>query len=274
MKYSVIIPSYNHSRYIGEAIQSVLNQTLPPYEIIIIDDGSKDASVAICEEWVSRDRRIKLVVQDNTGAHAAINRGLKMSKGDYIAILNSDDVYETNRFEVLLKNVTLDWDIAGSKLSFIDSESRIIPTTRWLKKAVIANRLFGNNIISLAYANYFMTTSNFLFKRSLLDRIGFFNDYRYCHDLDFLIRASRETRVLYIDQSLLRYRFHQTNTVREGVDKVLTEAWTVIVKNLNGFSSYKRRFLTGVLALVAILNSQFCFFSKAYKVIQSGDIKQ
>jgi glycosyltransferase involved in cell wall biosynthesis len=84
---SVVIPSYNHRHYIGEAIQSVLGSTMQDFEIVVVDDGSVDDSVNVIEQI--NDRRIKLIRQSNRGAHAAINTGVAAASAPWIAILNS-----------------------------------------------------------------------------------------------------------------------------------------------------------------------------------------
>src|SRR5260370_19546812 len=96
-KIACVIPSYNHARYVQEAIESVLRQSLPPDRLIIIDDGSSDESVKRIRTF--NDQKIQLIEQENQGAHAALNRGLALAnKSDFIAILNSDDRYHQARF--------------------------------------------------------------------------------------------------------------------------------------------------------------------------------
>src|ERR1700722_10201997 len=96
-KIACVIPSYNHARYISEAILSVIRQTLPPERLVIVDDGSADNSVEVVR--AIKDSRIHLVVQENQGAHAALTRGLELSKDcDFVSVLNSDDRYHPERF--------------------------------------------------------------------------------------------------------------------------------------------------------------------------------
>ena len=97
---SVIVPLYNHEKYIEQAIQSVVSQTYQSWELIIIDDGSSDLSVKKARTYT--DRRIHLYGQENQGAHHAINRGLSMAEGEYLAILNSDDKYEPERLSKMV----------------------------------------------------------------------------------------------------------------------------------------------------------------------------
>jgi glycosyltransferase involved in cell wall biosynthesis len=96
-EFSVVIPSYNHASYLAEAVNSVLNQSLSDLELIVVDDGSTDQSLVVLSGF--KDPRLRIFQQDNQGAHAAINRGLREACGKYLAILNSDDVYHPQRLE-------------------------------------------------------------------------------------------------------------------------------------------------------------------------------
>lgn len=96
---SIITPMYNGARYISETIDSVLKQTYPYWEMIIIDDGSKDNGVEIVKKYMERDKRIMLIQQTNKGSAAARNNGIREAKGRYIALLDADDLWEPNFLE-------------------------------------------------------------------------------------------------------------------------------------------------------------------------------
>ena len=122
MLISIVIPSYNHSKYICECISSVIAQTFRNFELIIVDDGSQDNSLDLIKSF--NDNRIKLFCQENQGAHHAINRGLQLSSGDYITILNSDDVFYPNRIAECLKAISHEnCDLVCSYINVIDAES-------------------------------------------------------------------------------------------------------------------------------------------------------
>ena len=91
---SVIMPAYNVAPYIGEAIESVLNQTFDDLELLIVDDGATDGSDVIADLYASRDRRIRVIRQANAGISAARNHGLRVASSPVIAVLDSDDVWE------------------------------------------------------------------------------------------------------------------------------------------------------------------------------------
>ncbi len=101
-KVSIIIPTYNSSDCINRCIRSVLEQSYSDIEVIIIDDGSNDDSLAICDEAASKDSRIKVFSQPNSGASSARNRGLDIATGEYVMFVDSDDWIESNMLDRMM----------------------------------------------------------------------------------------------------------------------------------------------------------------------------
>lgn len=100
---SVIVPVYNIEKYIVECIESLVNQTYKNLQIILIDDGSKDSSGKICDDYAKRDSRIIVIHQLNAGAAAAKNSGLRKASGEYLAFVDSDDYIELDTFSQTVK---------------------------------------------------------------------------------------------------------------------------------------------------------------------------
>lgn len=90
-KISVIIPVYNAEKYVAYCIEGILHQKFDDIEVVIIDDGSKDNSLVICNEYAKKDSRIRVISQENQGVSAARNKGIELAKGEYIAFIDSDD---------------------------------------------------------------------------------------------------------------------------------------------------------------------------------------
>jgi len=225
---SVIIPLYNHVRYIREAVASVLAQGKIVGELIVIDDGSTDGSVAIMRDLTRADPRIRFSLQTNQGAPATINAGLNQAIGTHLTILNSDDVYLPNRLTRLVEALTIDEgaDLAASALQFVDGEGALIDNP-WYGEALNFYKLTHDLGISLINSNFLMTTSNFLFRRRLIEEIGQFAPLRYAHDLDFALRAAaRRRRLAFVDLPLMSYRMHSTNTIKEDPARTRFE-WAV-----------------------------------------------
>ena len=93
---SIIIPIYNQEKYLEDCLESVKNQDLDKYEVILIDDGSTDNSKMICETFVKKNNNFRYFYQQNAGLGAARNTGLSYAKGKYVLFLDSDDAYEQN----------------------------------------------------------------------------------------------------------------------------------------------------------------------------------
>lgn len=242
-KLSVIIPSYNHEKYISKAIDSVLGQTYHNLELIIIDDGSKDNSVSIIKGY--KDNRITFVEQENRGAHHAINRGLSIATGEYLAILNSDDIYEDNRFEIMIDEMEKDDDIGfmcsyiqviddkGKKLGIKEGWRNMEP---WLvPHPELSYKNTTNFKLNLIMTNFTSTTSNFLFTRKLYEKIGGMRNLRFAHDWDFALRAAEVTECVLIEKPLMQYRVHNSNTISTNRKWMLFEIAWMWAANLERF---------------------------------------
>ncbi|HVP88667.1 MAG TPA: glycoside hydrolase family 99-like domain-containing protein [Casimicrobiaceae bacterium] len=217
---SVVMPAYNHERYVVTAINSILAQTHRDLEIVAVDDGSRDATGALLDDCAVRCRSHALTVvhQSNAGAHEAINHGIALARGDVIAIINSDDRYAPTRLERLLAE--MDRRGAGfafSRTLYIDDDGRPVadtdPYVSHIRRAIAAAAEAPDLLFTLVYSNIAVSTGNFVFRRQLVEKIGGFCAMRVCHDWDFLLAASYETPLVFIDEPLYEYRLHESNTV-------------------------------------------------------------
>lgn len=123
-KVSVIVPVYKAERYIAETIQSILNQTYQNFEIVVVDDGSPDRSVEICEQFA--DPRIRIIRQQNRGLPGARNTGVRHAQGDYISILDADDLWLPEKLEKHVNhlNTSPEVGLSFSYSAFIDAEGK------------------------------------------------------------------------------------------------------------------------------------------------------
>jgi hypothetical protein len=219
VRCAVVIPSFNHARYVGAALESALTQTRAPERIVVVDDGSSDDSAAVIGAFAGRG--VELLVQENAGAHAALNRAVARAAEDceVVAILNSDDLYEPRRLEVCLAHLASrpDLGVVCSELRVIDGAGQPLaedaPRRRWFE---VAWSLGAAGDLSLAewlgMVNFPATTSNVVARaRDLLAHP--FRPYRYCHDYAFLLESALRGRLGVVDEPLLRYRVHDANTI-------------------------------------------------------------
>ena len=229
MRLAVVIPVYNHGRYIAAGLESVLSQTRPPDRVIVIDDGSKDDSLAVCQAFQSRG--VEVIGRENRGAHATINELIGMASQDceLISILNSDDQYAPQRFEKCLPVFESDpaAAVVTTGLVQMDDDDRPLPPDhprgQWLR--AVWSR-WGEPDLDLAewmgQANFVVTTSNVIARREFLHTHPF-KPYRFNHDSYFLSQAALRGRLRVVDGPHILYRVHATNTINTAPAPLLRE---------------------------------------------------
>lgn len=241
---SVVMPVFNHEKFVGEAIESVLNQTYKNLELIIIDDGSSDGSINIIKSY-EKDSRIKFIAQENAGAHNAINRGLGISNGEYLAIINSDDVFEINRFEIMINEMNSDSSLGFlcSYITIIDDHGKKLGVKEgwhnmepWLvPHPELSYKTKDDFALNLLMTNFTSTTSNFLFRRSVYEINGGMRNLRFAHDWDFALRIAQNTKCKIIEKPLMRYRVHGNNTISSNRKWMLFEIVWMWATNLERY---------------------------------------
>lgn len=222
-RVSVVVPVYNHEKYIVQALRSVIEQDHDQIEIICIDDGSRDSSVLEMLELArERHRHITIVPKTNAGAHNALNSGIDMVTGDLIMFLNSDDVYPADRvgtFTRLFERLGSPTDFWGfSGVAFIDADGlpvnpadlgvgHLSHYTEHATHGGWASEL-------LAWHNVALTSGNIVTTAPLLKQVGGFSDYAMVHDWDMVLRLLAVTEPVIVDGALYAYRIHGSNTFR------------------------------------------------------------
>lgn len=239
--FSVVVPLYNHKHYIEAALGSVLDQSLKPHEVVVVDDGSQDGGCELAEETLRGVRNARVVRQENRGAHNALNRAIELSTGSHIAVLNSDDIFKPYKLERCARLFRADSTInlIIGRVGIIDSNGHAVAhneTTEWLDRSYAFFRQCGSLPLALLNENFGVTTSNFVFTRDLWKAAGGFKNLRYCHDLDFLMAASRFGTPMFDERGgqHISYRVHATNTIKETLEKVHLEIAAVIASALDG----------------------------------------
>jgi glycosyltransferase involved in cell wall biosynthesis len=218
MDFSVVVPCYNHERYVATCLQSIDAQDVDGLEIIVIDDGSKDGSWTAIEAFKFNPRhKVKRIRTPNRGAHAALNLGIAQSSGKWIALCNSDDLFGPGRLSALRQAATESGArFAFSKVWYVDGDGRDVTSSSGyaaeLKEKQDAITTFPSVGWSLIPTNVAISTGNFFFERSLVAEVGAFRPYRLVHDWDFVLRALLLTEPIYVPQSLYGYRLHGTNS--------------------------------------------------------------
>lgn len=220
---SVIITSYNYESFIGQAIQSLLDQTYRDLEVIVVDDGSTDGTRAVLEGF---GERIRCIYQANQGKSAALNRGLAASQGSYLAFLDSDDCWLPDSLEARLAAFQADPEVGVvyGRAQIIDAAGRLQPQTIGAPE-----RYPGKTFRSLLYGN-FIPFLTFMVRRECFERAGMFFDPTFgtTNDWELHLRLSRVCRFRYLDQPLACWRLHSANW--SGNPAVMAEQMTQVVK--------------------------------------------
>ena len=203
---SIITPCYNGEKYISKTIESVLNQTYSNWEMIIVDDGSKDRSATIVKGYQEKDARIKFLQQANAGSAAARNNGIKHAEGRYIALLDADDVWKNNflqeQIEFMKKKNTI---CVFSSYDRIDENSEPIQHTTKAKPFITKKDMRVMNQIGCLTGLYDASKYGKVYLKEELNSIR--DDYAYWYDI-----VSLENKAYGNPKSLAMYRVLNDST--------------------------------------------------------------
>lgn len=201
MLVSIITPTYNREDFIAVAIDSVLAQTMPDFELLIVDDGSTDNSRALIETYINKDSRVKYFYQQNQGQSVARNLALKEAKGDYICFLDSDNYWPADRLEKSLAAFAAhpEADIIYGDCITINEHGDIISYDNMKRySGRIAARLLKDNFISMN-----TTTTR---RKCFNEMGGMSGKRRVADDYDLWLKFSAKYTFQYIPEYLAYYR--------------------------------------------------------------------
>ena len=211
-KVSIIIPTYNRAKLLSRAIKSVLDQTFKDFELIIVDDGSTDNTRQAVERFQKRDSRIKYIWQENSGAPARPkNTGIKNAKGNYIAFLDDDDEWLSEKLEKqleLFEGLESDLGFVGCNILVINESNKKI--WREYKIPRYSSQIFFEELLE---GNFILTSSSIMIKKEVLDKIGLFDEnLKFGDDWDLWLRISKKYRFAFVPDFLVKYYIHQGST--------------------------------------------------------------
>lgn len=223
---SVVIPTYNRSVLLERALDSVLAQTLPADEIIVVDDGSTDNTVSMLK---SRYPGVNLITQDNRGVSAARNAGIEAARHDWIALLDSDDVWHQNKLEKQLQglNNSPEYLICHSDETWIRNGFRVNQMNKHKK--------VGGYIFQHCLPLCVISPSAVMIHHLLFDEIGLFDEtLPACEDYDLWLRLCSRYPVLYIEEALVtKYGGHDDQLSRQywGMDRFRIQTLNKIISS-------------------------------------------
>jgi len=251
---SIILPVFNGEDFLEETLKSIENQSYKNFEVIIINDASKDNTKEIAEKFCNRDARFKIFNNDiNLKLPKSLNKGHNIAKGDLITWTSHDNILKPNFLKVLkeslLKNnvdfVYSDYDIINCDGSLKRKHNTIKP----------ANVLFGN-----------VVGASFLYKKTLFDKVGEYDVNLFLvEDYDFWLRACKEHNFFHVKANLYKYRLHENS-----LTKNISENTEFNIKHKNGLKKMYSNLFSGIQSEI---NYAELFFQLYYNNISSSRIK-
>lgn len=213
---SVVLPAFNAQEYIEEAINSILNQTIEDFEILVIDDGSTDDTHKIVEKMAGEDYRIKLLTNEkNMGLIYTLNRGLEEATGEYIARMDADDISLPERFERQIEYLKDNPDVwlCSVIVEFFGAKSEV-KNYYYSPEETKAELLYHNGV---SHPGYMM-------RRELIKNEGhrYHPEYLHAEDYEFVVNVARTHEVGIVPKRLLLYRIHENQV--SGVNSDITAA--------------------------------------------------
>jgi glycosyltransferase involved in cell wall biosynthesis len=229
-KISIIIPVYNAEKYLEKCINSVILQSLRSCEIILINDGSKDSSLAICKEFAKRDNRIIVIDKENGGVSSARNAGLEQATGEYIAFVDSDDWIDESIYTSIFEKFGEQFDIAISGIVYKglkeEKEDISFLEEEYVDDSIKMNLMprfyfYGKGFQKKTIGGH---TPKMLFKRDLIDGIKFSTEVRYVEDLLFCLTCLHRAKKVVVNKNYhYFYRRNCGSTTEKYIDNFVCD---------------------------------------------------
>jgi len=218
-KISVIIPTYNRMTYVCTAIDSVLAQTYKDYEIIVVDDGSKEDIKGLLSKYGDK---IRYIYQENKGLSGARNTGIRNMKGEWAAFLDDDDIWYPSKLQIQMDYIkeNPEIDMVSTKADVIDMQGNKLNKVKPMSEVELhfEGLLEGNHVV----------IPSALVKKSSLEHYGGFDEQlRCCEDYEIWLRmTAQNAKIAYIDQALIQYRMTDGQLSQQSLKMRLAGVYT------------------------------------------------
>lgn len=223
---SVVIPSFNHEKYLYQCLKSISDQTYENIELVIVDDCSTDGSFNFVQNLLKtpfsrRFARVDITRnEENQGAHHTINTGISRSKGKLITVINSDDEFHPQRLTKIIDEMrSADTDLGFSLVDIINDNEPgftedLLPFIQFTVRQLLDVQFDVTLGFGLLRKNLAVSTGNLVFSRDLYSRIGGFLSLKYCHDWDFVLQSLYYCEPAVVSLPLYHYRLHPQNSFK------------------------------------------------------------
>jgi glycosyltransferase involved in cell wall biosynthesis len=222
------MPNYNKSKFIASAIESVLSQTMPDLELLVVDDASTDDSAGIVENLSRKDTRVSLLRQPiRKGVSHCRNVGIRESRASTVAFLDSDDLYAPNSLELMYRAIADSPSpvVVYSNCWLLDGNGRTLPPWTY-RSCTSSGMIFTEFLLDGMHAQ-----SNLMLSRGLFDIVGMYDEsLKRGEDTDMIFRLASKYPFLYVDEPLYGYRLHPGNTMSSMSTRMKLVSKTPIVE--------------------------------------------
>ena len=217
---SAVVAAYQSEMFIAETLDSILRQTRPPDEVVVVDDGSTDATAPVLETY---GNRVRVVRQENSGYPAAMNRAIREAHGDYVALCGADDVWEPRKLEWQLEALA-DHPEVGVLFGHAIFFGTVVGDH---PRPSAVGRLDRHSLCQDLFLSCTINTPSAVIRRDLFDRLGWFRERFLADDYEFYYRCLRaDVDFFYDPRTLVRYRRHADNITNDGHE--MRRAWTAV----------------------------------------------
>jgi glycosyltransferase involved in cell wall biosynthesis len=271
---SVIVPNYNHGKYLGQRLESIFNQTYVNFEVILLDDCSTDNSRDLLSEYVKNSKVSHCVFNDiNSGnTFAQWNKGIALAQGEYIWIAESDDFCELNFLEELIKPLLKDSDIVLAYCQSNRVDENGILRGNWINQTSdLDNDLFlkdftleGNEFVEnfLIYRNVIPNASAVLFRKVAVLELGYLDvskSFKYTGDWLFYLKLIVNKKISFVPSSLNNFRFHSESVISSRFDAESVKTRMAINLEIrNNFNDFLAHRKPKNLSEIVKLNNTIC----------------
>ena len=223
---SVLMPVYNAGSHLREAMDSILGQSFGDLEFLCVDDGSTDQSPNILRDYASRDPRVVIITKPNGGVTSALNAGLKVARGEFVARMDADDIADPQRFEAQVAHMREHPEVVavGCHVTHMDRQRRRHQhhSPPYTTHEEIAACLWNGNSSAMPHYGSFM-------RRSALTQVGNYREqFRTAQDLDLFLRLSDIGKLGNVPRSLMRYRVHEGSVGARKADEQARNAREIL----------------------------------------------
>lgn len=221
---SVILPVYNGAAFLEQAVESILSQTYRNFELLAIDDGSTDDSLAILNRFAAMDERVRVISRPNKGLTATLNEGLTLAKGTYIARMDADDIAYPTRFEAQVAHLDTHPDVVvvGGQVSLMDGAGRSLGALPLPCDHVTIDQRHMKGVVVVCHPAVMMRAS----AARAID--GYDEKYEAAEDFDLWLRLAETGQIANLDCQVLHYRQHLESVGYAKRQRQCLSAWRAV----------------------------------------------